>query len=95
MEEVSSSEPSEDLSSVIGYLSVEPIKKEGGKIYFHDLNEESETKDSLDKIKKLFKKFPRFYRFLVRMISPVVAIKGPIKRFKKLSNGTIINIGCG
>ncbi len=86
---------SADLGSVTGLFSSEPIMEKNGKIYFHRENIDSEISDSLDKIKRFFKRFPRFYRFLVDVISPVYASRRPNRRFRDMSNGTIINIGSG
>jgi len=66
-----------------------------GKLIFIENREKGLVNDPLDRLKSQFKKFPNFYRFLIDIISPVLGKKGPIKRFRKLSTGVIINLGSG
>jgi SAM-dependent methyltransferase len=76
-------------------FSREPIKIIEDKCYFVETNKMELTTDSFDRIKLVFKKFPSLYYFLIEIISPVYSIKGPLKKFIKISKGTILNLGSG
>ena len=90
------SEPiSEELEGLEGCFKRSPSRIVDGKHYFIESDINVETHDSLDKIKRAIKGFPQLYRFLMKTISPVLGNDGTIRKFKRISKGTIINLGSG
>jgi SAM-dependent methyltransferase len=89
-------ESNKDRAALIkSCLNESPLLERDGKLYFREVDVESETTDSFDRIKLFFKRYAGLYYILMRTFSPVYSDRRPLNRFLDSAEGLVLNIGSG